>query len=216
MIPFVFATIRVFAMKKSISLFLLLFAWFSIILSGCTLLGTDSSTQKSIEEQGVRTKAEQFYKDGLKFYQGKFFIQAAQSFRQAAELGHAEAQFRLARMYYDSEGVLQRDSAQAAQWYQKAAEQGHAAAQYFLGALYFVGSGVPQDFTMAEKWYLKAATQNQTDAQLSLGMMYFKGTGVSQDLSEAKKWLSLAVEHGNKDAATALEELNSKLANPEG
>ncbi len=202
-------------MKKSISLFLLLFAWFCTILSGCTLLGTDSS-QKTIEGQVVGTKADRFYKDGLKFYQGRFFIQAAQSFRQAAELGHAEAQFRLARMYYDSEGVLQRDSTQAAQWYQKAAEQGHAAAQYFLGALYFVGSGVPQDFAMAEKWYLTAATQNQTDAQLSLGMMYFKGTGVPQDLAEAKKWLSQAVRNGNKDAAAALEELNSRLANPEG
>ncbi|WP_300708533.1 SEL1-like repeat protein, partial [uncultured Desulfovibrio sp.] len=44
----------------------------------------------------------------------------AARYREAAEAGNAEAQFRMGMAYY------WRDKAQAAKWYRKAAEQGHA------------------------------------------------------------------------------------------
>lgn len=183
-----------------------------ITLSGCSL---GSSEHSLIQQSALHPEAQEFYNQGLKYYQGKYFIQAAQSFHQAAELGHADAQYKLGRMCYDSEGVLKRDSVEAAKWYQRAAEQDHVDAQYYLGALYFVGSGLPQDYVQAQKWYQRAAEHGQVDAQLSLGMMYYKGIGIEQDLALAKKWLSAAAELGSQEAVVARDEVNIKLAQQE-
>ncbi len=45
--------------------------------------------------------------------------------RQQAEAGDSQAQYDLAGMYDDGDGVPQ-DEAEALTWYQKAADQGHA------------------------------------------------------------------------------------------
>ncbi len=193
-------------MKTRLSLLLLIFTL--LLTTGCTQLGLGKSpTPPSMVE------AEKYYTQALSYYDRQFYIQAVQSFRQASELGHANAQYRLAKMYYDGQGVAQRDSEQTAKWFRQAAEQNHASAQYYLGALYFVGSGVPQDYTQAYQWYLKAAEQNQKDAQLSLGMMYFRGAnGIPQNLTEAKKWLLRATQNGSQEAQQALEEVNMTMA----
>lgn len=57
---------------------------------------------------------------------------AAELFRQAAEQGDAESQYRLGLLYQEGR-VVQRDSDLAAKWFRKAAEQGHAKAQGKLG-----------------------------------------------------------------------------------
>lgn len=152
------------------------------------------------------TQAKQLYEEGQRLYQGGYFIQASQAFRQAAEIGYPESQFQLAQMLYNGEGVYQRDSTEAAKWYQKAAEQGQVAAQYYLGALYKVGSGVSKDLIQAQYWFDKSAQQGYRDAQLSLGVNYFKGEGVDKDLQKAKYWLTQAAQQGSEEAATALRE----------
>ena len=63
-------------------------------------------------------------------------------FRQAAEQGHASAQFNLGLMYATGEGVPE-DDAEAVRWYRMAAEQGHAGAQFNLGLMYATGGGRP-------------------------------------------------------------------------
>jgi len=55
------------------------------------------------------------------------YTQAAAWFRQAAEQGHAGAQFSLGLMYDNGWGVPE-DDAEAAFWYRKAAEQGEVRA----------------------------------------------------------------------------------------
>ena len=52
--------------------------------------------------------------------------------RQAAEQGHAEAQYNLGVCYEKGEGVAQ-DSSEAVKWFRQAAEQGVAEAQFWLG-----------------------------------------------------------------------------------
>ena len=73
-------------------------------------------------------------------------------FRQAAEQGHASAQFNLGVMYANGEGVL-KDEAEAVRWYRMAAEQGLAGAQFNLGVRYDNGRGVLKDATLAHMWY---------------------------------------------------------------
>ena len=64
-----------------------------------------------------------------------------------AELGMGAAQYDLALMYDNGEGVPEND-AEAVKWYRKAADQGIAYAQYNLGYMYANGEGVDfPDFT---------------------------------------------------------------------
>ena len=57
---------------------------------------------------------------------------------QRAERGDVEAQYRLAEMYAEAQGVDQ-DYAKATQWARKAADQGNAKAQYRLASIIYTG-----------------------------------------------------------------------------
>jgi hypothetical protein len=64
---------------------------------------------------------------------------ALQMFRTAAtSFGDANAQYSLARMYLDGEGIG-KDSRQAARWLRLAADKGHLQAQARLGQMLFAG-----------------------------------------------------------------------------
>ena len=69
----------------------------------------------------------------------------------AAIDGDADAQFELAGLYAEGDGVKQ-NLTEAVKWYRKAAEQGHDGAQFKLGLSYQNGKGVPQSDTDAYIW----------------------------------------------------------------
>ena len=77
----------------------------------------------------------------------------------AAERGAARAQFVLAGMYRNGEGVAQ-DHAEAVRLYRLAAEQGYARAQIDLGLMYGIGEGVTQDHDEEVRWLGLAAEQS--------------------------------------------------------
>ncbi|WP_373988058.1 TonB family protein [Duganella sp. BuS-21] len=70
--------------------------------------------------------------------------------RAGAERGDPEAQFKLALIYLNSQGVTQ-DLAEARKWLHKAASQNHAAAQLALARLYDNGQGVEKDADKARQ-----------------------------------------------------------------
>jgi uncharacterized protein len=76
---------------------------------------------------------------------------AAYWYRQAAEKGHAEAQFNLGRLYATGSGVP-HDEEQATRWVRASASQGFAPAQARLGMRYAEGNGVTQDDRRAFFW----------------------------------------------------------------
>ena len=80
------------------------------------------------------------------------YLQARDWFQKAADLGFAPAQYNLAIMYRDGQGIAQ-DYTQAHDWFQKAAVQNHLYSQFNLGVMYFEGMGVPQDYEEAYFWY---------------------------------------------------------------
>jgi TPR repeat protein len=97
------------------------------------------------------------FNDGVVALMTGKYEEALQTFVPLAETSnHAYAQYFLARMYTDGQGV-ERDAERAAEWYRKAAEQGVADAQYRLGELYENGEGVPGDMEYAYAWYSVAA-----------------------------------------------------------
>ena len=163
-----------------------------------------------VEEFYIKIKTDDYLKSGRKekikilktvFSQRKdivlkneFDISRPQ-YEVAAELGNADAQYKLGTMYH--KGVeFDQDSEIAVKWYKLSAEQGHVRAQYTLGQMYHKGDGIPQDFKSAVKWYRRAAERQDAKAQHRLGLMYYNGHGVSQDKKMAEKWWKLSSRQG--------------------
>jgi clan AA aspartic protease (TIGR02281 family) len=126
------------------------------------------------------------------------FAQAYKDLKPSAEQGKPGAQYLLALLYFNGQGVPQ-DYVEAAKWMRKAAQQGLADAQYYLGVLYRYGEGVPQDHVEAASWFRRAAEEGHGDAQYALGSAYVNGEGVPQDFVLAYMWLNLAAAQGKED-----------------
>lgn len=92
--------------------------------------------------------------------------EAASYWKQAAEQGHADAQFRLACYCYGTKND------RAFYWCKKAAEQGHATAQYNLGSYYGHGIGVVPDFRQFRFWLEKAFENGELAAGQILAQVY--------------------------------------------
>ena len=108
---------------------------------------------------------------------------AAHWYRLAADLGHPEAQFALACMYYNGEGVSQ-DLAAAARLLQNAANSGIVEADLILGNMYEHGSGVHADAFAAERLYRRAASKGDTGAALLLGRLLERMRDTSSSSSD--------------------------------
>ncbi|MGV1098658.1 eIF2A-related protein [Thiovibrio sp. JS02] len=117
---------------------------------------------------------EALYDDGMKLFKGegvaKDHARAFKLFSQAAEMGHAKAQYRLGFMYSLGRGV-RKDDKQAVHWWRKAAGQNDPDAQYYLGYMHEIGAGVKQDLAEAKQWYQKAAANGSINAVQSLKML---------------------------------------------
>ena len=133
---------------------------------------------------------------------GREIASRAEACREAAEQGHAKAQFYLGLMYAIGRGVT-RDDAEAEAWRRRAAEQGFAPTKYSLASRYAIGEGVSQDDAEAATRNRRAAEQGQAGAQFNLGTMYAKGEGVPQDDVQAHLWFNLAGAGGNDEAREA-------------
>jgi hypothetical protein len=85
-----------------------------------------------------------------------------ESFRNKAELGNVDAQFRLGSMYDDG-WLVENGSAETGKWYlkeaesfRKEAENDDPDAQWRLGLMYHSGQGVTKNEAKAQKWYLES------------------------------------------------------------
>lgn len=107
---------------------------------------------------------------GQAAYRDSNYSVAAYWHRQAAELGHPQAQFALASIHYDEECGLHDDAA-AARWFEKAANSGIVEAGILLGNMHEHGNGVPLDLFAAERLYRRAASQGNTAAAFMLGRL---------------------------------------------
>lgn len=65
--------------------------------------------------------------------------QALRWLRRAADLGDAQAQYRLGLRYLEGRGAARREPREAAVWFERAARSGHAGAQFELGRLFSSG-----------------------------------------------------------------------------
>lgn len=135
------------------------------------------------------------------------YARAFKEWKELAEKGDAVAQYNLALMYDDGEGVA-KDAKEAVRWYRKAAEQGHPRAQNNLGASYETGVGVDRsDYAEALRWYRKAAAQDNATAWRNIGNLYHDGNGVKRDFGEAANSYRKAATLGDAKAQLALGQM---------
>ena len=95
------------------------------------------------------------------------FSKVVNTLIEIAEQGNTDMQIRLAKHYYEGNGVP-RDIDEAMKWLQMAAEQGVVSAQYNLAQCYRENKNNPAE---AVKWYRKAAEQGDAKAQYVIELL---------------------------------------------
>lgn len=160
---------------------------------------SDTSRSVSTKVQGseqVVTPEEALFNNGLASRNEGNIPKATEYFKQAAELGHAGAQFQLGLICFNAgknEGAFA--------WFKKAAEKDYPEAQAHLSWMYAHGQGTTKDETQAFAWCQKAAQQGHIDAAFRLGAMYANGKGIAtKDETQACVWYKKAAERGHANA----------------
>lgn len=142
---------------------------------------------------------------------------AEQYLRQAASVGNAHAQYRLAKLALSKEERDDAQTAEAVALLEKAAKAGNSQAQYALGKLYRDGDGVPRDLERAATLLKQAAEQNNDYAAYALGKLYdrehdpghpaARPDALPHDPGEAERWYRKAAALGNPYAQYRLSRL---------
>ena len=129
--------------------------------------------------------------------------EATKWFLRAAELGHADAQATLGRIYYTGPYTL-RDLNKALHWTQEAANQGNTDALILLPQInidYAHNEANKfynrRDYIHALDLYLKAASLGCDKVYYDIGHMYYDGKGTAKNPSEALKWWKKAADMGS-------------------
>ncbi len=131
--------------------------------------------------------------------QQKKFTQAVPFYEQAAQAGHAEAQYSLGVCYRRSLGVKANFTV-AYQWFEKAAAQGHGNAAYETAEACFFGRGVEKDYDKAVKIFSAAALKGNAACAYGLGICYLTGRGLAQNDSKAFSWILYSAKKGYPSA----------------
>lgn len=120
---------------------------------------------------------------------------AVKYYRQAAELGDMNTQFKVGSIYLEDNNF--HDVKKAAKYLTDAAEQKHIVAQYKLGTILIDGEGELKNPMRAVQLFTKAANKNVLRAQVSLGAVYADGvSGIKPNPTLAYHWLLLAKKRG--------------------
>ena len=117
--------------------------------------------------------------------------------KMLAEQGGAEAQFLLATMFADGQGVPQ-DHQAAIKWLKKSAEQGFVKAQLGLAGMYLYGLGTGQkpDHASAYLWWsLAAANRNQKGMEMK---QYVAQALNAQQLAKTEKRIKEMIKKNPK------------------
>lgn len=135
--------------------------------------------------------------------------------REQAAGGNANAQWQLARIHRDGEGVA-KDEAEALAWAHRAADGGHAEAMDFVGSAFLRGSLIKRQPAIA-LGYFTAAADRLPQAAFNLGQCYFGAQGAPQDVPKALELWKKAAEggHGRAAACAAMAYLSGEGTAPD-
>jgi len=161
-------------------------------------------------------------RDAIRSYLAGNKEEAVKSLSYAADQGHAPAQWKLARMYAEGDGVP-RDELRAFENFSQVCDR-HAdeapesptapfvsSAFIALGSYYLNGiqnSSVKANPAKAREMFAYSASYfGDPEAQLVLARLYLDGIGGPKDTKQALRWLNLSAEKGNRLAQAELGKL---------
>lgn len=168
-------------------------------------------------DHGRFASPQQAFRRGVEAYQSGDVAQSLPALKYAAEAGHPLAQWKLAKMYADGDGVP-HDDYKAFQYYSRVVENfdedaGAVRDRSFVSnafvavgvySLKGIGPRLKPDPQRAFDMFRFAATNfGDPNAQYHLARMLLDGTGVAKNTQQAARWLSLAAEK-NHVASQAL------------
>lgn len=110
---------------------------------------------------GIAIDAVAGLQDGINAYRIGDYKQAKALLEPYAKQGNADAQYFLARAYYDDRPSI---GWIAAKWFGKAADQGHREALSWYGYCYETGHGLEKDYAQAKHYYEAAARLDDPSA----------------------------------------------------
>lgn len=125
---------------------------------------------------------------------------------EAANQGHAKAQFKLGMYYLKGQGIT-RNPQTAFKWFSKAAEKNVAGAQFNLAMMYEKGDGVAPSMKKALQWYESASHLGNANAQQNLGIKYLLGEQVPQRTHKALDLITRAAGSGLRNSQLLLGQL---------
>ncbi|KAF3480843.1 protoplast regeneration and killer toxin resistance protein [Arthroderma uncinatum] len=127
---------------------------------------------------------------------------AAQLFTKSAELGHAEANYRMGDAYEHGKLNCPRDPALSVHFYTGAAQLGHPMAMMALCAWFMVGAEpiLEKDENESYEWARRAAECGLAKAEYAVGYFTEMGIGCRRDPLEANVWYVRAADHGDERA----------------
>ena len=171
--------------------------------------------------------------EGIAAYKQGDFQTAYQAWHQAAENNVAEAQWMLAILLLNGQGVKQ-DKVAAYSWLTLASEKQHKQAMIDRMAIrdrlsaeelmsadtlskafrdkQMAKTAINHQKEKAFHWFEKAAKQGDPQAQYQLGEMLLNGEGVKQDKVAAYSWFSLASEQNQPQAIVKQAQLKTELS----
>jgi len=104
------------------------------------------------------------FDEGMKSLLAGNYAEAYCQWKPLAKRGNPDAQYNLAWLYANGNG-MNIDVERALFWWGKAAEKGHSDAEFAVGLAYMTGGGIKQDLQLAISWFIKAAQNGSADAQ---------------------------------------------------
>jgi TPR repeat protein len=125
-----------------------------------------------------------------------------------AKSGNADAQFLMAKFFYNGTGTSQNFS-QAMRWLWLSAEGGNLDAKYSLAIHHLDGDYVPYDLSKMRRYLEEAANQNHGEALNQLGILAINPVepGLSVEPRKAADYFEKAISKDNLNALANLGEL---------
>lgn len=157
-------------------------------------------------------QAQEFHDAGMAAKSSRDYQQMLDNLMAAADLGHSEACYELARLLTDG-SIVVKDVATARLYLDRSAELGNPEALRVLAWNHLRGEYGPADLGLGASLMHQAAAQS-VRAQRELGMLYANVYKPHlNDLVEAERLLLMAAEAGDSEAAFQLAKI--KQANGE-
>ena len=131
--------------------------------------------------------AETLYERSQELLAKKKYSKAWPLLKEAAKLGHPEAQYNLGKAYETGDFIL-RNPSSSSEWYAKSAEQGNSEAIYKMMMAYKYGYGVEPDPDRAFEYAIECADEGNIECMQYLAGCYQEGLATDKNPDKMVEW----------------------------